>query len=605
MAIDNLVSCKLHLGSEWRGEACQNEGFQPGESSFHIGDVATSARHQFEYFGSGHGVSQRANSEMDTPGQLVERQVWQRALEGRIKALSHGFELLTIEPGRKVARLGINAADQRNEFVGVAADQFQDGAQEGVHYAFERYGGTAGFSLIRVKKGEALGVHRAHAPADHGLDERLLGLEVVVNGRQVDARFGGDGAQGGGLEAVAGEEALGGIEDPILGIHTFVSIIRMQQEMSRVTVCCTISEKPDYGDLAVMSGVLVTGSCGLVGSDVTRSFARLGFSVTGIDDNHRAVFFGPEGDTSWVLNQLQSEIPAYRHAAIDIRDREAVLALMETLKPDLIIHTAAQPSHDRAAAIPFLDFEVNALGTLHLLEAARRFCPESPFIHMSTNKVYGDRPNTLQLAELETRWDFADPAFEHGIAEDFSIDQSKHSIFGASKVAADVMVQEYGRYFGMPTCCLRGGCLTGPNHAGVELHGFLSYLVKCNVEGREYKVNGFKGKQVRDNLHSEDVATFMYEFWKSPRVAEVYNLGGGKSNSCSVLEAFRMAEDVTGAKMNWRYTDENRIGDHICYYSDLRKMQAHYPNWKIVKTLPMIFEEIAASWKQRLAGIVA
>ncbi len=303
-----------------------------------------------------------------------------------------------------------------------------------------------------------------------------------------------------------------------------------------------------------------------------------------------------------MLGQLQSEIPDYRHVAIDIRDREAVLALMEELKPDLIIHTAAQPSHDRAAAIPFLDFEVNALGTLHLLEAARRSCPESPFIHMSTNKVYGDRPNSLPLAELETRWEYADPAFENGIAEDFSIDQSKHSIFGASKVAADIMVQEYGRYFGMPTCCLRGGCLTGPNHSGVELHGFLSYLVKCSVEGREYKVFGYKGKQVRDNIHSEDVASFMYEFSKSPRVAEVYNLGGGKSNSCSILEAFRMAEDVTGKKMNWRYVDENRIGDHICYYSDLRKMKAHYPDWKIVKTLPMIFEEIAASWKQRLAA---
>ena len=348
--------------------------------------------------------------------------------------------------------------------------------------------------------------------------------------------------------------------------------------------------------------VLVTGSCGLIGSEVTRSFARLGFSTTGIDSNHRAVFFGPEGDTSWVLGQLRSEIPDYRHEAIDIRDRAAVLALMEELKPDLIIHTAAQPSHDRAAAIPFLDFEVNALGTLHLLEAARQSCPESPFIHMSTNKVYGDRPNTLPLAELETRWDYADPAFENGISEDFSIDQSKHSIFGASKVASDVMVQEYGRYFGMPTCCLRGGCLTGPNHSGVELHGFLSYLVKCNVEGREYKVFGYKGKQVRDNVHSEDVASFMYAFWKSPRVAEVYNLGGGKPNSCSILEAFRMAEDVTGKKMNWRYIDENRVGDHICYYSDLRKMQSHYPGWRIVKTLPTIFEEISASWKQRLSA---
>ena len=357
--------------------------------------------------------------------------------------------------------------------------------------------------------------------------------------------------------------------------------------------------------IAKQHKALVTGSCGLIGSEVTRSFARLGFSITGVDNNHRAVFFGPEGDTSWVLGQLQSELPQYRHASIDIRDRETVLALIEDLKPDLIIHTAAQPSHDRAAAIPFLDFEVNALGTLHLLEAARRSCPESPFIHMSTNKVYGDRPNTLKLAELETRWDYADPAFQHGIAEDFPIDQSKHSLFGASKVAADIMVQEYGRYFRMPTCCLRGGCLTGPNHSGVELHGFLSYLMKCNVEGREYKIFGYKGKQVRDNIHSEDVASFMYEFWKSPRVAEVYNLGGGKSNSCSIFEAFHMAEEVTGRKMKWRYVDENRIGDHICYYSDLRKMQVHYPNWKIVKTLPMIFNAIAASWERRLSAIVA
>ena len=346
--------------------------------------------------------------------------------------------------------------------------------------------------------------------------------------------------------------------------------------------------------------VLVTGSCGLIGSEVTRYFAHRGFSIYGIDSNHRAVFFGAEGDTSRVLAQLQSEIPDYRHAATDIRNRDAVLTLMEELKPDLVIHTAAQPSHDRAAAIPFLDFEVNALGTLHLLEAVRRSCPDSPFIHMSTNKVYGDRPNTLPLTELETRWEFSDPAFAHGIAEDFSIDQSKHSIFGASKLAGDVMVQEYGRYFGIPTCCLRGGCLTGPNHSGVELHGFLSYLVKCNVEGREYKVFGYKGKQVRDNIHSEDVASFMYAFWKSPRVAEVYNLGGGKPNSCSILEAFDMVENATGQKMKWRYVDENRSGDHICYYSDLRKMYDHYPEWKITKTLSVIFEEIAYSWRQRL-----
>jgi CDP-paratose 2-epimerase len=346
--------------------------------------------------------------------------------------------------------------------------------------------------------------------------------------------------------------------------------------------------------------VLVTGSCGLIGSEVSVFFARQGFRVVGVDSNHRAVFFGPEGDTSWVLGRLQREIPGYRHEALDIRDREGVLALLEELRPNLIIHTAAQPSHDKAAAIPFLDFEVNALGTLHLLEAARRSCPESPFIHMSTNKVYGDRPNAIALCELDNRWDYADPLYQHGIPETFSIDQSKHSLFGASKVAGDVMVQEYGQYFHMPTCCLRGGCLTGPNHAGVELHGFLSYLIKCNLEGREYKVYGYKGKQVRDNIHSADVARFMFEFWKAPRVAEVYNLGGGKDNSCSILEAFGMAEEVSGRPMRWRYLEENRIGDHICYYSDLRKMKSHYPGWDITKSLPDIFQEIAGSWKARL-----
>jgi CDP-paratose 2-epimerase len=347
--------------------------------------------------------------------------------------------------------------------------------------------------------------------------------------------------------------------------------------------------------------VLVTGSCGLIGSEVSVFFARQGFQVVGIDSNHRAVFFGPEGDTSWVLGRLRREIPGYRHHALDIRDRDGVLALLQELRPNLIVHTAAQPSHDKAAAIPFLDFEVNALGTLNLLEAARQFCPESPFIHMSTNKVYGDRPNTIPLRELETRWDYADPAFANGIPEEFSIDQSKHSLFGASKVAGDVMVQEYGRYFNMPTCCLRGGCLTGPNHSGVELHGFLSYLIKCNVEGREYKVYGYKGKQVRDNIHSEDVARFMFAFSQAPRVAEVYNLGGGKANACSILEAFRMAENVTGQPMRWRYLEENRIGDHICYYSDLTKMQAHYPAWNIGKPLETIFREIAASWMERLS----
>lgn len=348
-----------------------------------------------------------------------------------------------------------------------------------------------------------------------------------------------------------------------------------------------------------MSRLLITGSCGLIGSEVTIFFARQGYEVTGIDDNHRAFFFGPEGDTSWVLRRLWREVPGYSHHTLDIRNRDAVLALVQQLKPTLIIHTAAQPSHDRAAAIPFEDFEVNALGTLHLLEAARRFCPESPFIHMSTNKVYGDRPNEIRLKELETRWDYDDPAYEHGIAEDFPIDQSKHSLFGASKLAGDVLVQEYGRYFNLPTCCLRGGCLTGPNHSGVELHGFLSYLLKCNVQDVEYKVFGYKGKQVRDNIHSEDVARFMFEFARAPRVAEVYNLGGGKENSCSILEAFKMAEEATGRPMRWRYIEQHRSGDHICYYSDLRKMKAHYSGWGITRNLRTTFEEIAASQLER------
>jgi CDP-paratose 2-epimerase len=344
---------------------------------------------------------------------------------------------------------------------------------------------------------------------------------------------------------------------------------------------------------------LVTGSCGLIGSEVALYFSRMGYQIVGVDNNLRAEFFGPEGDTSWSLERLRSCISGYRHTAIDIRDREAILNLLRELRPAAIIHTAAQPSHDRAAAIPFDDFDVNAVGTLNLLEAARRWSPEAPFVHMSTNKVYGDLPNTIALKELATRWEYDDSRYEHGIPESFSIDQSKHSLFGASKTASDILVQEYGRYFGMPTCCLRGGCLTGPNHSGVELHGFLSYLIKCNVEGREYKVFGYKGKQVRDNIHSEDVARFMHDFIESPRRAEVYNIGGGKENSCSILEAFRMTEDITGKPQRFTYVAEPRAGDHICYYSDLHKMQAHYPRWKITKPLPAIFEEIASSWTRR------
>jgi CDP-paratose 2-epimerase len=276
-----------------------------------------------------------------------------------------------------------------------------------------------------------------------------------------------------------------------------------------------------------------------------------------------------------------------------------VVALVQELRPAAIVHAAAQPSHDRAADIPFDDFDTNAVGTLNLLEAARRYCPESPFVHLSTNKVYGDRPNTIALREEATRWEYDDSGYAEGIPEGFPIDGSLHSLFGASKVAADVMVQEYGRYFGMPTCCLRGGCLTGPNHSGVELHGFLSYLVKCNVEEREYRVFGYKGKQVRDNIHSLDVARFIHEVVKNPRVGEVYNLGGGKGNSCSILEAFRMVEEFTGKPQRYTYVEQNRKGDHICYYSDLRKMKAHYPAWGITVPLPEIVRQIVEAWRTR------
>lgn len=348
-----------------------------------------------------------------------------------------------------------------------------------------------------------------------------------------------------------------------------------------------------------MKKILVTGSSGLIGSEVVVYFHNLGFELHGIDNNQRAFYFGPAGDTRWRQQQLTGSLPNFRHYELDIRNRQEVLALVKELRPSGIVHAAAQPSHDRAAAIPFDDFDTNAVGTLNLLEANRQFCPESPFIYMSTNKVYGDLPNSIQLQELETRWEFDDHAFLNGISESFSIDQSKHSLFGASKVAGDVMVQEYGRYFNMPTCCLRGGCLTGPNHSGVELHGFLSYLVKCNLEKLEYRILGYKGKQVRDNIHSEDVASFIYEFYKTPRCGEVYNLGGGKSNSCSILEAFSIAEEVTGIKQVFTYIDENRIGDHICYYSDLSKMKAHYPTWDITKSLAQTIEEIVLSWQTR------
>lgn len=346
--------------------------------------------------------------------------------------------------------------------------------------------------------------------------------------------------------------------------------------------------------------LLVTGSSGLIGSEVTTYFSReLGYAVHGIDNNQRAVFFGPSGDTRWNQARLQRELPGYVHHELDIRDRAGVLALVRELRPSAIVHTASQPSHDRAAAIPFDDFDTNATGTLNLLEAARQACPDSPFVHLSTNKVYGDAPNRIPLVELDTRWDYADPAYAQGIAEDFTIDQSKHSLFGASKLAADIMVQEYGRYFGLPSCCLRGGCLTGPNHSGVELHGFLSYLVKCNLEGIEYKVFGYKGKQVRDNIHSLDVARFIAAFIAAPRAGEVYNLGGGKANSVSILEAFRIAERHSGRAQRFTVVDTPRVGDHVCYYSDLRKIRAHFPKWDITQTLDDTLRQIVQAWRGR------
>jgi CDP-paratose 2-epimerase len=347
--------------------------------------------------------------------------------------------------------------------------------------------------------------------------------------------------------------------------------------------------------------MLVTGSSGLIGSEVVAYFCELGWDVQGIDNNMRADFFGSGGDTRWNLERLQRENSRFVHHEIDIRDRSSVASLTKSVQPNAIVHCAAQPSHDLAASRPLDDFDVNAVGTLNLLEGARRYAPEAPFVHLSTNKVYGDAPNEIPMLELETRWDYADPTYLNGIPETFRIDRSRHSIFGASKLAADVMVQEYGRYFGMPTCCLRGGCLTGPNHSGVELHGFLSYLVRCNLEGRTYRMFGYKGKQVRDNIHSVDVASFIASVISAPRIGEVYNLGGGKENSVSIIEAFRIAERISGREMLFEYLDQNRIGDHICYYSDLTKITAHYPDWHITKSVEDTIAEIYESWVKRVA----
>lgn len=348
-----------------------------------------------------------------------------------------------------------------------------------------------------------------------------------------------------------------------------------------------------------MKRMLVTGSSGLIGSEVCVYFHDQGWFIHGADNNSRANFFGPNGDTRWNQRRLQADLKRFQHHELDIRDRKGALALVQEISPDVIVHTAAQPSHDLAAKIPFEDFDTNAVGTLNLLEATRLYVPGTIFVHMSTNKVYGDAPNELPLVEQTKRWDYASPQDFDGITENMRIDQSKHSLFGASKVAADVMVQEYGRYFNMKTCCLRGGCLTGPNHSGVELHGFLSYLVKCNLEGKKYSVFGYKGKQVRDNIHSLDVARFIDAFIDSPRSGEVYNLGGGRENSCSIFEAFDMIEAISGKKMMYEYVEKNREGDHICYISNLKKMTMHYPGWSITKSLKNIFEEIHESWLRR------
>ena len=355
--------------------------------------------------------------------------------------------------------------------------------------------------------------------------------------------------------------------------------------------------------MAVAVTLLVTGSSGLIGSEVVDYFSRLGWNVHGVDNNMRADFFGPEGDTRWNQRRLQGLHARFQHHELDVRDRSGVDALIDSIRPSLIVHTAAQPSHDLSASRPLDDFDVNATGTLNLLDASRRHVPRVTFVHMSTNKVYGDRPNTIRLKELPTRWDYDDPRFADGIDETFPVDQSMHGPFGASKVAADVMTQEYGRYYGMNTCCLRGGCLTGPHHSGVELHGFLSYLVKCNVRSRLYRVHGYEGKQVRDNIHSLDVARFIHAFFEQPRPGEVYNIGGGRGNSTSILEAFDRISLLSGKPMLFEYSEKNREGDHICYISNLSKMKAHYPGWDISKSLDDIFVELFAGARVQLTDV--
>jgi CDP-paratose 2-epimerase len=349
--------------------------------------------------------------------------------------------------------------------------------------------------------------------------------------------------------------------------------------------------------------VLVTGSSGLIGSEAVAYYDSAGHHVVGVDNNMRAEFFGAQGDTTWNLQRLKTKTQNFESYSIDIRDREGLFELFKSQPFDLIIHCAAQPSHDKACQIPLLDFEVNALGTVNLLEATRQFSPDAVFIHMSTNKVYGDAPNEVPRVELEKRYDYADEADYFGIAETCRIDRCLHSLFGASKTAADVVAQEYGRYFGMKVGIFRGGCLTGPSHSGVELHGFLSYLVKVAITDGTYRVFGYKGKQVRDNIHSYDVIQAFEAFRRNPRPGEVYNLGGGRENSVSIMETFDLIEKLTGKPVNWTYVDQNRIGDHICYISDLRKLKQHFPEWQITRSITDLLKEIIAAEEARYATV--
>ena len=339
--------------------------------------------------------------------------------------------------------------------------------------------------------------------------------------------------------------------------------------------------------------VLVTGSSGLIGSEAVEHFDRRGYEVHGVDNNMRMDFFGPGGDTRWNRHRLEETCRRFKHHELDIRDRAGILRFFQEVRVDLVIHSAAQPSHDLARERPFDDFDVNAVGTLNLLEAARLHAREAVFCLLSTNKVYGDSPNELPLRELATRWDYADPKDAHGIDEHCRLDRSTHSLFGVSKAAADLLAQEYGRSFGMKVGVFRGGCLTGPRHSGVELHGFLSYIVKVAKNGGRYRIYGYQGKQVRDQIHSFDVIRAIEEFAQRPRPGEVYNIGGGRGNSVSILECVETLARLTGRRMETEYVETPRLGDHLCYITDFRKLQAHYPNWGITKDLPAIWEEMA------------